>query len=411
MHKQTETASLQYQCGVCSKSFKTTQAIANHSLGTGHKADQCCRPCLRLFGSLQALEQHRSSPVHANSPASAAPNCRLGRGRNSGIDSSSSYTDKLSWRGNLYSRLSTADQSLIYNMLVFSCHSQDCLREQHYALEADPPGNSGAVEATEWAGSQRLPSPKPDMLLPKRKAVVLDCEMVGVEGGRSEMVSLGAIDLLTGEVLINSLVRPRQPIVDWRSNISGVTPATMSIATARNNVLDGWETARSELWRYVDEDTVLVGQSLFFDLQVLRVVHIKIVDSAILTAEAVFGTYKKIRRMWGLKALCDELLGLRIRNNSVAHDGIEDALATRELVLWCLRHPAELRKWAAKSRKSFWQSKAPRRAKPKRKVAPQVPWRNGGPSDSDGDQSEYESLRWEDVVSYDIWPKSPPDSD
>lgn len=302
---------------------------------------------------------------------------------------------------------------MIYGMLVSSCHPQSCLNKQRYALRADPPGESGAANASEWTESEYLPAPKSNMSFPKRKAVVLDCEMAGVEGGQSVVVLLCAIDFLTGEVLVNSLVKPRQPVVDWRSNISGVTPAIMSIARARGQALDGWQAARAELWRHINEDTILVGQSLNFDLQALRVVHSKIVDSAILTAEAVFGQGKEIRRMWGLKALCEDLVGLRIRDSPGPHDGLEDALAARELVLWCLRHPAKLKTWAIKSRGSFWRSKAGRRVtkEPKRKVTPKAPWEDGGGSDSDDDGSAGEVLQWDDVISDDMWPKSPPDSD
>jgi hypothetical protein len=41
----------------------------------------------------------------------------------------------------------------------------------------------------------------------------------------------------------------------------------------------------------------------------------RIADSAILTAEAVFGKNKPIRRTWGLEPLC---LGLRIRGCSAS---------------------------------------------------------------------------------------------
>ena len=47
----------------------------------------------------------------------------------------------------------------------------------------------------------------------------------------------------------------------------------MAIAKARGQTLDGWDAARDELWRHVDEETVLVGQSLSADMQALRVIH------------------------------------------------------------------------------------------------------------------------------------------
>lgn len=243
----------------------------------------CCPPYRRLFRSQRALEQHKNSPGHAKT-AAAKPRPRA-----------DSPQDLLKCRGNTYSHLSAADQSLIYELLVSSCHPPSRLQRERYIL--------GAAEAIEAGDAQSLPTPSPSQSFPKRKAVVMDTEMAGVEGGRSEVVQLCAVDFLTGEVLVNSIVKPPEPIVDWRSNITGVTPGVMSVARARKEALYGWEAARAELWRHVDEDTVLIGQSLCCDLPVLRVIHGRIVDSAILTAEAVFGKDKKIGRMWGLKAL------------------------------------------------------------------------------------------------------------
>ncbi|RYP83655.1 hypothetical protein DL770_005348 [Monosporascus sp. CRB-9-2] len=399
-------------CGVCSKSFKTLEAITSHCVATGHQADRCCQQCRRLFRSPQALMQHNDSR-HRRRPALTSTKLRPAAHRASGT-ASSSYTDEFTCRSNIYTRLSTADQSTIYDMLVSACHPQRRLKKERYVLPADLQEESFAARESEWTQIHYLLTPKLQHSLPKRKAAVLDCEMASIQGGQSEAVSICVIDFLTGEVLVNSLVKPRMPIIDWRCNISGVTPAIMSLAVAHNQALDGWEGARVELFRHIDEDTVLVGQSLNCDLQALRVVHGKIVDTAILTAEAVFGREKELRRLWGLSALCEELLDLRIRNGSGVHDRLEDAMAAREVVLWCLRHQVDLNIWATKTRKSFWRNEAQKRArkkKPKRKAV-QRPLREGGSGgDSDSDLSADEVLRWEDVVDYETWPKSPPDSD
>jgi len=46
--------------------------------------------------------------------------------------------------------------------------------------------------------------------VPKRRAVALDCEMVGVERGRSELVLVCAVDFFSGETLVNTLVKPKE---------------------------------------------------------------------------------------------------------------------------------------------------------------------------------------------------------
>lgn len=263
---------------------------------------------------------------------------------------------------------------------------------------------------------ETLPLPPNDRHRRTRKAVVLDCEMVGVAGGASELVSLTAVDFLTGELIVNSLVHPRQPVIDWRTQIHGISPAGLSVARAQGLTLDGWQAATAELFKHVDRDTVLIGQSLQYDLAALHIRHTRVVDSAILASEAVFGTKGK-PRYWGLglKNLCSELLGLKIREEaplgvSKVHDGLEDVLAAREVVLYWLEQPAAVKTWARGKRNGFrrapGQSRKGRRGKTRTRSQQRDPWANDQRQDNNYYTSD-EVLRWEDVIDYDMWPKSP----
>ncbi|KAK7696826.1 hypothetical protein SLS64_014157 [Diaporthe eres] len=280
--------------------------------------------------------------------------------------------------------------------------------------DQEQPGFPGRAQAT---GYETLPLRQNDGSCRTRKAVVLDCEMVGVAGGASELVSLAAVDLLTGELLVNSLVHPRQPVVDWRTQIHGISPAGLLVARAQGLALDGWQAATAELFKHVDQDTVLIGQSLQYDLAALHIRHARVVDSAILASEAVFGTKGK-PRYWnlGLKNLCSELLGLNIREGaplgvSKVHDGLEDVLATREVVLYWLEQPAAVKTWATGKRSSFWrapgQSRRGRRGKTQARSQREDPWAKYQRYDDNEYISDEEVLRWEDVIDYDMWPKSP----
>lgn len=249
-----------------------------------------------------------------------------------------------------------------------------------------------------------------------RKAVVIDCEMVGTGGGKSEVISLAAVDFLTGEQLVHSLVKPHQPILDWRTKIHGISPAMMAVARAQNLTLDGWQGARAELFKHVDENTILIGQSLDRDLAPLRIQHDKIVDSAILASDTVFGSTGK-PRYWrlGLQTLCQELVGLEIRGGasprsvSATHDGREDALATREVVLWCLQNEAAFRAWAIQKREAY--QKQPPRNRGKRNQGQKARAKYSAPP-RQYEESEYSAAtHWEDVVPWEVWPKSPPDWD
>ncbi|KAK7972615.1 ribonuclease H-like domain-containing protein [Apiospora saccharicola] len=137
--------------------------------------------------------------------------------------------------------------------------------------------------------------------------------MAATRVSESELISICALDFFTGEVLVKSLVEPPLPIVQWRSNIHGITPTVMAVARANGQTLNGPQGARSELWKHVGEDTVIIGHALGHDLDALRIAHQRVVDSSVVTAEAVFGKGAKLVRRWGLAVLCKDLLGLAIR--------------------------------------------------------------------------------------------------
>ncbi|KAF2135116.1 uncharacterized protein K452DRAFT_338079 [Aplosporella prunicola CBS 121167] len=200
---------------------------------------------------------------------------------------------------------------------------------------------------------------------PKRRAVALDCEMGEARDATSEVILLCAVDYLTGESLIHRYVSPTKDLIDWRTCIHGVTEYKVTAATERNEALHGWKGARQELWRHIDENTILIGQALQHDLKALRMVHHRIVDSAILSKNAV----GRKGRQWGLAALCSQLLGVEIRKNiGEVHDCLEDTLAAREVVLWCTREAQKLRDWGNEKRKEQNERKASRKAKRTRKV-------------------------------------------
>ncbi|KAJ0419434.1 ribonuclease H-like domain-containing protein [Aspergillus carlsbadensis] len=190
---------------------------------------------------------------------------------------------------------------------------------------------------------------------PKRKAIALDCEMVGVgpKGNQDALAFLSAVDFFTGEVLINNYVQPTEKIKQWRSRVSSVTPPGLAAAVASGQAIFGWEAARKALWEHVDANTVLIGHSLDNDLRVLRILHFKVVDSAILTGELVFDPAPdaRLRRSWALKTLAKALLNRDIQVGKHGHNCLEDTFATRDVVIWCLKYPDQAAAWADGARK------------------------------------------------------------
>lgn len=113
-----------------------------------------------------------------------------------------------------------------------------------------------------------------------------------------------------------------------------------------------WQVARQKLGEFMDSNTILVGHKLERDLNVLGLIHGKVVDPVIITAEARCGSATKGRlpRKWGLKPLCRQLLQRWLRESEAGYSTLEHARTARDLVKLCLENPDALNAWAEKNR-------------------------------------------------------------
>ncbi|KAE8454688.1 hypothetical protein EG329_000311 [Mollisiaceae sp. DMI_Dod_QoI] len=229
--------------------------------------------------------------------------------------------------------------------------------------------------------------------------------MAQVKGLRSAVILICAVDFFTGAVLLNKLVSPGEKVRDWRTEIHGIKGSAMKYAISQGQALAGWKEAREELWKLMDQNTILIGHALQHDLDVLRMVHTRVVDSAILARNAV-GMYN---RQWGLQKLCKELLGIEIRNNEGGvHDCLEDVLATREVVLRCTQQREELEAWADAKILELNAEEERRKAARENKRVKQKKLKANSTSSfvhSYGYQSdETEVLHWSDIAEEFGWP-------
>jgi DNA polymerase III epsilon subunit-like protein len=159
--------------------------------------------------------------------------------------------------------------------------------------------------------------------------------MCGANFNRSELILLSVVDFFTAEVLINSLVKPSVPVMSWRTQYSGVSENMMREAVAAGNYIDGWQGARALLFQYIDTDTIIMGHSLHYDLDQLRLIHQKVIDSSMLIPKLKSSKH-------GVQGLSAELFRKQVqRGGRYGHDCLEDTLATRELIIWCLRNPVD----------------------------------------------------------------------
>lgn len=263
-------------------------------------------------------------------------------------------------------------------------------------------------------------TPEKDPLRPKCPAVALDCEMAevtGTDGLWREVIKVSAVDFLSGETLLDTLVLPTAKVRRWKTEITGITDQMMKEATVRGQSVRGWAEARFELWQHIDRSTVLIGQSLHHDLEVLGMLHTQVVDSAILATKAID---LRGAKTVGLKRLCKETLNVDVQcSNGGMHDCLEDALASRELVLHLIYNPEKLQRWALLKREEELERKARlqsrrerRRASASRQNAQKgkgtlTNVRDYGSNSFNLDDPEYhdhEVLRWEDIAEDLGWP-------
>lgn len=113
--------------------------------------------------------------------------------------------------------------------------------------------------------------------------------------------------------------------------------------------------------------------------------------------------------------LSRELVGIEIRQPQQAgspkvHDAVEDALATREVLLTCVLQPDRLNTRARKTRAAFFRGTRQGRGRRQKCETQTGNISRNIAAERYMDRDE-ERLTWDDVVDPEIWPMSPPDSD
>jgi RNA exonuclease 1 len=156
----------------------------------------------------------------------------------------------------------------------------------------------------------------------------LDCEMVetreGLELARVSLVDEGL------RCVYDKLVRPDNPVLDYKTRFSGVTEDTLrEVSTSLADV-------QADLALLLPPTSILIGHSLENDLHALKMVHLLVIDTSCLfqgRSQAQAKTNFKPK----LQLLAKRLLKKEIQVGSGGHSSVQDAQACMELVLKKMR--------------------------------------------------------------------------
>lgn len=155
---------------------------------------------------------------------------------------------------------------------------------------------------------------------PKSPMFGLDCEMCYTSGGCNEVTRISIVNEKY-ESVYETLVLPKNKILDYLTPYSGITAAMMT------KVTKSLEEVQRDLQQLLPPDAILVGQSLNCDLKAIKMMHPYVIDTSV-----IFNVSGVPRMKTKLQTLAREFLGEKIQSNPLGHDSIEDCATTLKLV-------------------------------------------------------------------------------
>lgn len=157
----------------------------------------------------------------------------------------------------------------------------------------------------------------------------VDCEMCRTTAGQNELTRISIVNEKY-ETVYETLVMPRNKIVDYLTQYSGITPQLMATVTKP------LKEVQEEVRELLPGDAILVGQSLNSDLHAMKMLHPYVIDTSV-----IFNVTGVRKRKSKLQTLASRFLDQSIQRHEGGHDSVEDSLASIRLVQLKLKHSLE----------------------------------------------------------------------
>lgn len=204
------------------------------------------------------------------------------------------------------------DVDVLKEFALYHTRDADALRELQFTLEAPED------EVHRW----RSPSGVSGEL----RVFGFDCEMVQVANGVSALARATLVDARTAEVVLDILVKPLEPVVDYVTRFSGITEAMLSCVTTTLS------DAQKALLHHITEDAFVIGHSLENDFKACKLLpRCWILDTAHMYPHPGGLPYKN-----ALRFLAQHYLKRMIQGGE--HDSVEDAIVCSHLVGLKVKH-------------------------------------------------------------------------
>lgn len=108
-------------------------------------------------------------------------------------------------------------------------------------------------------------------------------------------IRVSVVDYFTAEVLVDKLIFPDEPLLNYNTRFSGVNHAQMARAKSMGDCFFGIAAAREAIWKFIGPDTIVVAHSGQNDMNSLRWLHGNIVDTQLVESLPVMKLEKEAK--------------------------------------------------------------------------------------------------------------------